>query len=138
MEHLRIDHRAVQRMTLTGRQHTHLKPIGHPSLRQTRPIRLGWSFLLFLVAGLVVIGVWTAMHLGPGADVLGVVSFGVSAAATLVVSLLATVALINFVSSITHSPYLWILPSNFAKIRLDWPIAVAVAGGILLGWRFWQ
>lgn len=69
---------------------------------------------------------------------IGVVSFGVSAAVTLIVALLALVAVINFVSSITHAPYIWILPDDFASIRLDWPIAVAIAAGLALGWRFWQ
>ena len=107
-------------------------------MRETRAVRLGWTFLIVLAVGVAIIVAWTVAHLGPGADVIGVVSFGVSAAVTLIVALLALVAVINFVSSITHAPYIWILPDDFASIRLDWPIAVAIAAGLALGWRFWQ
>jgi len=107
-------------------------------VRRTRAVRLGWTFLIVLVVGVAIIAAWTFVHLGPGSDVIGLVSFAVSAGVTLIVALLAVVAVINFISSITHSPYIWILPADFASIRLDWPIAVAIAAGVALGWRFWQ
>lgn len=126
-------------MEKTGtRQHSRLVPVGHRAVRRTRAVRLGWTFLIVLVVGVAIIAAWTLVHLGPGADVIGVVSFGVSAAVTLIVALLALVAVINFISSIAHWPYIWILPDDFASIRLDWPIAVAIAAGVALGWRFWQ
>lgn len=114
-----------------------LKPLGHERVRDD-PIHLGWWFLGVLVVGMVGIGVWTVLHLRPGVDVVGTVSIGVSAAATYLVALLAAVALINFISWVRKTDYLWILPTDFADIPLDWPVIVALAVGLVLGRLYWH
>jgi hypothetical protein len=114
-----------------------LKPLGHRAVRP-HPIHLGWWFLGVLILGLAVIGVWTVVQLRPGVDVVGTVSIGASAAATYVVAMLGAVALINFISWIRRSDYLWILPTDFADIPLDWPIVVAVAAGLVAGRLYWH
>lgn len=114
-----------------------LKPLGHRAVR-AHAIHLGWWFLGILVVGLAAIGIWTKLQLGSSADLVGTVSIGVSAAATYVVAMLGAVALINFISWVRRTDYIWILPADFADFPLDWPILVAVAIGLVLGKLYWH
>lgn len=102
------------------------------------PIHLGRWFGGILVLGIAAIATWSATQLHPGADVVGVVSIGVSAAATFVVAMLAAVALINFVSWVRRTDYLWILPADFADFRWDWLTVATLAVGLVLGRLFWH
>jgi len=113
-----------------------LRPQDHRAVRQ-RPIHLGWWFAGILVLGLAAIAVWTVTQVRPGVDVVGTISIGVSAAATYAVSMLAAVALINLISWVRRRDYIWILPTDFANLPLDWPIVVAVAVGLVLGKLYW-
>lgn len=125
----------VKRIPAGGR--SRLKPLGHRAVR-AHAINLGWWFLGILLLGLAAIGVWTKTRLGASVDVVGTISIGVSAAATYVVAMLGAVALINFISWIRRSDYVWILPADFADIPLDWPILVAVVAGLVLGRLYWH
>jgi hypothetical protein len=113
-----------------------LRPQDHRAARQ-HPIHLGWWFASILVLGLAAIAVWTVTRLAPGVDVVGTVSIGVSAAATFAVSMLAAVALINLISWLRRRDYIWILPTDFANLPLDWPILIAVAVGLVVGKLYW-
>jgi hypothetical protein len=131
-----MEQRRVGRLPDSARRPS-LKPLGHHSTR-LHPIHLGWWFLGILAGGQVVIAVWTVMQIRPGVDVVGTVSIGVSAAATYLVAMLAAVALINVFSWIRQTNYLWILPSDFADIPLDWPILVALGAGLIAGRLYWH
>lgn len=121
----------------SARGQRHLRPLGHRTVRQD-PIHLGWWFGAILLAGIALIVAWSVMQLHAGSDVIGIVSVGVSAAATYVVAMLAAVSLINFISWMRRTDYLWILPSDFADFRWDWWVVAAVVVGVLLGRLFWH
>src|SRR5260370_10533773 len=124
----------VKRIPAGGR--SRLKPLGHRAVR-AHAINLGWWFLGILLLGLAAIGVWTKTRLGASVDVVGTISIGVSAAATYVLAVLGAVALINFISWIRRSDYVWILPAVFADIPLHCPILFAVFAGPVLGRPCW-
>jgi hypothetical protein len=128
----------VGRASLMGEQHTRLRAKGHPVRQGERAIKLGRLFAIVLVAGLLVIGIWTARQIPSSADVVGVISYGASAGATYVVGMLGLIALINFISSVRRSAFLWILPVDFVEIPLDWPVPLLIAGGVALGLMFWK
>src|SRR5690242_20889555 len=79
-----------------GVQHTQLRAKGHPVREGERAIKLGRLFAIVLVAGLLVIGIWTAKQIPSSADVVGIISYGASAGATYIVGMLGLIALINF------------------------------------------
>lgn len=90
-----------------------------------------------LVAGVLVIAGWSLLQLRGGAELVGVVAVGVSAAAAFAVGMLAAVAAINFVAWVRKSDYLFILPTDFADFQLDWMVAAAVVIGVVVGKLLW-
>lgn len=114
-----------------------LKPLDHRAVRR-HPIHIGGWFLLILSLGAAAIIIWTFAQIHSGSDPVSSVSIGAAALAAYSVSMLGLIALINFTSWLFHVDYLWVLPTDFADIPLDWPIAVAVVVGLALGWRYWQ
>jgi hypothetical protein len=114
-----------------------LQPSAGQAVRE-HPIRLGRWFLAVLVAGWLAIAFWCFSQVRGGVEPVAAISVAASAVATYAVALLALVATVNFVAWLRHSDYVWVLPSDFAGVRPDWLVPVAVALGVIAGGLYWH
>ena len=102
-----------------------------------RPVLLGKWVGICIVLGLAVIGASAYLQVKAGVSWIDAVSVSASAAACYIVSLLALIAVLNFVAWKRKTPYIWVLPTDIPRFRTDWLVPVAVAVGVVIGKLLW-
>lgn len=104
---------------------------------ERRPVRLGKWIAICMAFGVLVFGGMTYVLIHGGASFGGVISITASAFACYSVSILATVAVINFFAALFGAPYVWALPTHIPRFRTDWFVPIAVALGTVVGKAIW-
>src|SRR5258708_27223895 len=90
-----------------------------------------------MVSGLAVISLWAYVEIQHGVQFIDAVSVAASAGACYIVSILALIAVVNFIAWIRKTAYVWALPTNLPRFRTDWLVPAAVAAGVILGKLLW-
>ncbi len=116
----------VPTLTISGAQKLH-----------QRPILLGKWVAISMVSGLAVISLWAYVEIQHGVQFIDAVSVAASAGACYIVSILALIAVVNFIAWIRKTAYVWALPTNLPRFRTDWLVPAAVAAGVIIGKLLW-
>jgi hypothetical protein len=115
-----------------------LRPSGDQKVHE-RPIELGKWFGLSLLGGVAVIAAWTVLQVQGGVKLIDAVSVSASMVACLAVSLLAIIAIINWLAWFRKPRvYVWVLPDDIPRFRTDWLVPIAVGVGVVVGKVVWQ